>query len=176
MAAAPIYGSVEADDAVRATMMVLSSKRRRQQLAAGAIALVGLFAVNSARNAKLPTRAMALTATEAATSCPAVFGYDVVAYHLGMVRPSQAGLPGSSEYSASLSTSYGSYVFWFRNSHNRDLFIEDPWAYAPRMGTPSPPRGTPHRSGTPHLTASPPPSDTPTRVPVCLSRSPSAQK
>ena len=28
-------------------------------------------------------------------------------------------------------------------------------AYAPRTGTPSPPRGTPHRSGTPHLTGSP---------------------
>ena len=43
-------------------------------------------------------------------------------------------MPGSSEYGASLTTSYGSYVFWFRNSHNRDLFIKDPWAYAPRMG------------------------------------------
>ena len=134
MAAAPIYGSVEADDAVRATFIVLSSKRRRRQLAAGAIALLGLFAVNSARNAKLPTRALALTATEAAQSCPAVFGYDVVAYHLNEVRPSQAGVPGSSEYGASLSTSYGSYVFWFRNSHNRDLFVSDPWRYAPRMG------------------------------------------
>ena len=43
-------------------------------------------------------------------------------------------MPGSSKYSASLSTSYGSYVFWFQNNHNRDLFIKDPWAYAPRMG------------------------------------------
>ena len=134
MAAAPIYGSVEADDAVRATFIVLSSRRRRRQLAAGAIALVGLFAVNSARNAKLPTRAMALTAIEGAASCPAVFGYDVVAYHLGQVRPSQAGVPGSSEYSASLTTSYGSYVFWFQNNHNRDLFVSNPWRYAPRMG------------------------------------------
>ena len=134
MAAAPIYGSVEADDAVRATFLALSSRRRRRQLAAGAIALLGLFAVNSARNAKLPTRALALTATEAAQSCPAVFGYDVVAYHLNEVRPSQAGVPGSSEYGASLSTSYGSYVFWFQNSHNRDLFVSDPWSYAPRMG------------------------------------------
>ena len=134
MAAAPIYGSVAADDAVRATFMVLSSKRRQRQLAAGAIALVGLFAVNSARNATLPTRALALTATEAAQSCPAVFGYDVVAYHLNEVRPSQAGVPGSSEYGASLTTSYGSYVFWFQNSHNRDLFVSDPWRYAPRMG------------------------------------------
>ena len=54
MAAAPIYGSVAADDAARATFMVLSSKRRQRQLAAGAIALLGLFAVNSARNATLP--------------------------------------------------------------------------------------------------------------------------
>ena len=74
MAAAPVYGSVEADDAVRATFIVLSSKRRKRQLAAGAIALLGLCAVNSARNATLPTRAMALTATEAAQSCPVVFG------------------------------------------------------------------------------------------------------
>ena len=63
-----------------------------------------------------------------------VFGYDVVAYHLGDVRPSQGGVPGSSEYSASLTTSYGTYVFWFRNAHNRDLFVSDPWRYAPRMG------------------------------------------
>ena len=53
MAAPPVYGSVAADDAVRATFIALSSKRRRRQLAAGAIALLGLFAVNSARNLSL---------------------------------------------------------------------------------------------------------------------------
>ena len=58
MAAAPIYGSINADDAVRATFIVLSSKRRQRQLAAGAIALLGLFAVNSARNAKRCRRAL----------------------------------------------------------------------------------------------------------------------
>ena len=136
MAAAPIYGSVAADDAVRATFMVLSSKRRQRQLAAGAIALLGLFAVNSALERDAADARYGINSDEAAQSCPAVFGYDVVAYHLNEVRPSQAGVPGSSEYSASLSTSYGTYVFWFQNNHNRDLFVEDPWGLRAAHGRP----------------------------------------
>lgn len=132
--AARVYGSVDADDAVRATVLVLSNKRRRRQLAAGALVVLGLCAVHQAGTIARPTRALALTAIEGAASCPVVFGYDVVAYHLGAVAQSQAGLPGSAAFAASLTTSYGTYTFWFVNTINRDAFVENPWKYAPRMG------------------------------------------
>ena len=90
--------------------MVLSSKRRRRQLAAGAIALLGLVAVNSARNATLPTRALALNGNGSGEELPRGVWVRCCCYHLNEVRPSQAGVPGSSEYGASLSTSYGTYV------------------------------------------------------------------
>ena len=71
MAAAPIYGSLDENDAVARDLHGALLKATTRQLAAGAIALLGLVAVNAASNATLPTRAVALTATEAAKSCPA---------------------------------------------------------------------------------------------------------
>ena len=109
-------------------------QRTERQLAAGAIALLGLFAVKFRPERDAPDARSGINSNGRRRRAARVFGYDVVAYHLNEVRPSQAGVPGSSEYSASLSTSYGSYVFWFQNNHNRDLFIKNPWAYAPRMG------------------------------------------
>mmetsp|Transcript_89440 Transcript_89440/g.158754 ORF Transcript_89440/g.158754 Transcript_89440/m.158754 type:complete len:227 (-) Transcript_89440:151-831(-) len=64
--------------------------------------------------------------------CPAVFGYDVVAYQtLDYAAPPKDGSPDHVAY---LATSTGNYTFWFASEENRAAFAGNPWKYAPRFG------------------------------------------
>jgi len=63
---------------------------------------------------------------------PVLGGMDVVA-----MRTIRGGLPpllGTLDFPAALQTSAGKYVFLFATLENRDMFLADPWLYAPLYG------------------------------------------
>ena len=62
---------------------------------------------------------------------PVLLGFDVVHYHF-IPSFEQGGVAqqGSSEFAYN----FQGYQFWFLNQTNRDLFINDPWKYAPAWG------------------------------------------
>ena len=58
-------------------------------------------------------------------------GYDVVQYHF--IEPYKEGgvaVRGVPEFAYN----FEGYQFWFSTKENRDLFIGDPWKYAPAWG------------------------------------------
>jgi len=63
---------------------------------------------------------------------PALGGIDVV--NLFSQPENTLPLMGTPEFSATLSTGAGDWQFWFVNEDHKDLFVEDPWKYAPSWG------------------------------------------
>ena len=62
---------------------------------------------------------------------PVLLGYDVVQYHF--IKPYKEGgvaVRGVPEFAYN----FEGYQFWFSTKENRDLFIGDPWKYAPAWG------------------------------------------
>ena len=62
---------------------------------------------------------------------PVLLGYDVVQYHF--IKPYKEGgvaVRGKPEFAFN----FEGYQFWFSSKENRDLFIGDPWKYAPMWG------------------------------------------
>lgn len=60
-----------------------------------------------------------------------MLGYDVVAYHfIPSYREGGQAVRGLPEYAYN----FEGYQFWFSTQDNRDLFIGDPWKYAPAFG------------------------------------------
>jgi len=64
-------------------------------------------------------------------SNPVLLGFDVVEYHF-IPSYKEGGVPvqGLSQYAFN----FEGYQFWFKNESNRNLFINDPWKYAPAWG------------------------------------------
>jgi len=63
---------------------------------------------------------------------PVLGGIDVVA--LGDVHKGNPPVLGTLDFPAALPTKVGAYVFLFSSKVNQQLFIQDPWKYAPKWG------------------------------------------
>jgi len=76
--------------------------------------------------------------TEGRTACcsnpkfPAMGGIDVLQLHFQ--EPGTLPVLGNPDISANLQTSAGSWEFLFVSTENRDIFLQNPWKYAPAWG------------------------------------------
>jgi len=66
------------------------------------------------------------------TNCPVLGGHDVVSFQQSqhIKRP----VLGTVNFSVILTTKAGHYAFFFKSSENRQLFVQDPWRFAPSWG------------------------------------------
>lgn len=64
-------------------------------------------------------------------SNPVLLGYDVVQYHfIPAYKEGGKAVRGLPKYAYN----FEGYQFWFSSQENRQLFMEDPWKYAPAWG------------------------------------------
>ncbi|KAL3907411.1 MAG: hypothetical protein SGILL_008887, partial [Bacillariaceae sp.] len=64
-------------------------------------------------------------------SNPVLLGFDVVEYHfIPSVKEGGVAVQGLPEHAYN----FQGYQFWFKDETNRNLFINDPWKYAPAWG------------------------------------------
>jgi len=62
---------------------------------------------------------------------PVLLGFDVVHYHqIPAFKDGGVARQGSPEFAYN----FEGYQFWFVSQENRDLFVNDPWKYAPAWG------------------------------------------
>lgn len=62
---------------------------------------------------------------------PVLLGFDVVQYHfIPAYKDGGVAVRGLPEYAYN----FNGYQFWFSTAENRELFINDPWKYAPAWG------------------------------------------
>mmetsp|Transcript_18757 Transcript_18757/g.40834 ORF Transcript_18757/g.40834 Transcript_18757/m.40834 type:complete len:379 (-) Transcript_18757:4639-5775(-) len=62
---------------------------------------------------------------------PVLLGFDVVQYHfIPSVKDGGVAVRGNPDFAYN----FNGYQFWFSSRENRQLFIDDPWRYAPAWG------------------------------------------